>query len=295
MGCYKKAVSFRDHCHRLVRLRYIWLSTLCSVDRTSRCICVTKTNLMHYLSSVYFVNQPLYVSGIFVAHHQEVYYIYRYNTYQLLYIYSISPDDGLQICSKHVEFDWRNKLRINSEASGFLLHRWLLSFQKKLLPCLFVSMGVRGKPRMYCSLLAYCTARFGRSNFWPPNALAPTDAFRTLTVEVGTYGRGIRTGNFASMPTSTVHLGIFYMPQICDMGPTALLRFPRKACWGFFSPLKIRRLRPGLNPRTWVPGNCCLHFQDEMKWDVPVNPKWPYLWARLEYYTEDSYTNVILN
>jgi hypothetical protein len=28
-----------------------------------------------------------------------------------------------------------------------------------------VSMGVRGKPRMYYSLLAYCTARFGRSNF----------------------------------------------------------------------------------------------------------------------------------
>ena len=31
---------------------------------------------MHYLSSVYFVNQPLHVSGIFVAHHQEVYCIY---------------------------------------------------------------------------------------------------------------------------------------------------------------------------------------------------------------------------
>jgi len=28
---------------------------------------------MHYLSSVYFVNQPLHVSDIFVAHHQEVY------------------------------------------------------------------------------------------------------------------------------------------------------------------------------------------------------------------------------
>ena len=25
---------------------------------------------MHYLSSVYFVNQPLHVSRIFVAHHQ---------------------------------------------------------------------------------------------------------------------------------------------------------------------------------------------------------------------------------
>jgi hypothetical protein len=31
--------------------------------------------------------------------------------------------------------------------------------------CLFVSMGVCGRPRMYCSLLAYCTARFVRSNF----------------------------------------------------------------------------------------------------------------------------------
>ena len=31
-----------------------------------------KNHLMHYLSSVYFVNHPLHVSGIFVAHHQEV-------------------------------------------------------------------------------------------------------------------------------------------------------------------------------------------------------------------------------
>jgi hypothetical protein len=52
--------------------------------------------------------------------------------------------------------------------------------------------------------------------------------------------------------TSTEHLGFFYMPQINDMGPTALLPLRRKACWGFFSPLKVRRLWPGLNPRTWV-------------------------------------------
>jgi len=31
---------------------------------------------MRYLSSVYFVNQLLHVSGIFIAHHQEVYCIY---------------------------------------------------------------------------------------------------------------------------------------------------------------------------------------------------------------------------
>jgi hypothetical protein len=38
------------------------------------------------------------------------------------------------------------------------------------------------------------------------------------------------SGNFAYMPTSTLHLGIFYM------GPTALLPLRRKACWGFFRP-----------------------------------------------------------
>jgi hypothetical protein len=31
---------------------------------------------------------------------------------------------------------------------------------------------------------------------WPPDAPAPTDAFRTLAAEVGTYGRRIRTGKF---------------------------------------------------------------------------------------------------
>ena len=45
-----------------------------------RRICVMKTNLMHYLSSVYFVNQSLRVSGTFVAHHQEVYFIYTIGT-----------------------------------------------------------------------------------------------------------------------------------------------------------------------------------------------------------------------
>ena len=50
-----------------------------------------------------------------------------------------------------------------------------------------------------------------------------------------------------------MHPGFFYMQQICDMRPIILLPFRRKACWGFFyRPLKIRRLRSGLNPRTWV-------------------------------------------
>jgi len=47
--------------------------------------------------------------------------LYIYNTYHL-YIYSIPPDDGLQICPKHVEVDWRNKLWINRASSWFSLH-----------------------------------------------------------------------------------------------------------------------------------------------------------------------------
>ena len=83
---------------------------------------------MHNLSSVYFVIQPPHVSGIFVAPHRELYCVYTtigtcyIYIYIYIYIYSIPPDDGLQICSKHVEVDWWNKLKINSASSWFLLH-----------------------------------------------------------------------------------------------------------------------------------------------------------------------------
>jgi len=40
---------------------------------------VIQTNLMHYLSSAYFVNQSLYFSGIFTANLQEVFTIYTTN------------------------------------------------------------------------------------------------------------------------------------------------------------------------------------------------------------------------
>ena len=49
----------------------------------------------------------------------------KQNTYQLLYMYSMLPDDELQICPKHVEVDWRNKQRINSAASWFLLQGYI--------------------------------------------------------------------------------------------------------------------------------------------------------------------------
>jgi hypothetical protein len=36
-------------------------------------ISVMKTKKLHYLSSICFVNQPLLVSGMFIAHYQEVF------------------------------------------------------------------------------------------------------------------------------------------------------------------------------------------------------------------------------
>jgi hypothetical protein len=54
------------------------------------------------------------------------------------------------------------------------------------------------------------------------------------------------------MLTSMFRLGIFYVLQICDMGPMALLPLRRKARWGFFCPEKSWWFRPGLNLQTWV-------------------------------------------
>jgi hypothetical protein len=44
---------------------------------TTECsVFVMKTNLTHSLSLIYFVNQPLHVSGMFIAHHQEGFTVY---------------------------------------------------------------------------------------------------------------------------------------------------------------------------------------------------------------------------
>jgi hypothetical protein len=37
---------------------------------------VMKTDQMHYLSLIYFVIQPPHVSGMFIAHHQELFTVY---------------------------------------------------------------------------------------------------------------------------------------------------------------------------------------------------------------------------
>ena len=39
----------------------------------------------------------------------------------------------------------------------------------------------------------------------------------------------------------------------------------------FYLPLKIRRLRPGLNPRTWVPKANTLPLDHRSRWDTKLN------------------------
>jgi len=60
------------HIYYVLYIFYIFLRV---VDGASRYIPVIKINLMHYLFSVYFFNQPSHVSDVFVAHLQVVYCI----------------------------------------------------------------------------------------------------------------------------------------------------------------------------------------------------------------------------
>jgi hypothetical protein len=63
----------------------------------------------------------------------------------------------------------------------------------------------------------------------PPAAPTSTTTRETSRRERRNYGREI-TGNFADNGDFHASVGIFYMPQICDVGPTALLPLRRKAC-----------------------------------------------------------------
>ena len=87
--------------------------------------------------------------------------------------------------------------------------------------------------------------------------------------EMWNYGREMAE-NFAESGDIHVTFGFFYMPQIYDMGPTeGVLRI--------FSPLKIRRLRPGSNPQTWVPKASTLrldHRSDTIHTEININSKW---------------------
>jgi len=64
----------------------------------------------------------------------------------------------------------------------------------------------------------------------PPGASTSATTREILAAKDGTYGRESLSGNFVYMASLFTPLWIFYMPQIYDMGPTALLPLRRRAC-----------------------------------------------------------------
>jgi len=72
---------------------------------------------MDNLSSVYFVNQLLHVSGIFVAHHQEDYYIYtKIGTYIHIYMFQSG------------EY-FAPKIHLRMVHNSFAFHTWISHLQ----------------------------------------------------------------------------------------------------------------------------------------------------------------------
>ena len=93
------------------------------------------------------------------------------------------------------------------------------------------------------------------------------------------------------MPTSTLHLGSFTCRKATTWDRRLYFPSEGRRAEDFFA-LKIRRLRPGVNPRTWVPNastlsldhrsrfqdsHCCLYMCYKSS-DLAVIAKWDRQW-----------------
>jgi hypothetical protein len=122
--------------------------------------------------------------------------------------------------------------------------------------CLCVSTGVRGKPRMYLSLAGLLYSLLWTFQLWPPDSSAPTDAsYRRVP-----HSSGGSWNLWAGNEDRKFSLNADFHATLRDLLHAANLRhgthgftsLPKEGVLRIFPPLKIRRLRPGLNPRTWV-------------------------------------------
>jgi hypothetical protein len=64
-------------------------------------------------------------------------------------------------------------------------------------------------------------------------------------------GREMLSGNFVEMTTSTPFRDLLHGANLRH-GTDGFTSPPKEGVLRIFLPLKIRRLQPGLNPRTWV-------------------------------------------
>jgi hypothetical protein len=100
-----------------------------------------------------------------------------------------------------------------------------LQWEKRWLQC---------KLKHVANVVCYCTYSISwKFPLVPPGAPTYITTRETSSRERWNYGREM-TGNFADNGDFHAIVGIFYMPQRCDMRRTELLPLRRKACWGFF-------------------------------------------------------------
>jgi hypothetical protein len=85
---------------------------------------------------------------------------------------------------------------------------------------------------------------------WPPDAPAPTDAFRTLAAEVGTYGRGNKDRQFCLNADFHGTFRDLLHAENLRHGTYGFTSLPKEGVLRIFPPLKIRRLRPGLRRKS---------------------------------------------
>jgi hypothetical protein len=93
--------------------------------------------------------------------------------------------------------------------------------------CLFVWGPVSGCTAA-CRLIVHTPCAFDVPTF-TARRLHVMTTLEILAAKGGTFGRET-SGNLAESSEFHATLGIFYMPQIYDMGQTALLPLRRKSC-----------------------------------------------------------------
>jgi hypothetical protein len=91
---------------------------------------------------------------------------------------------------------------------------------------------------------------FGRSNFRHQVPPRPPRRERSQRRKVELWARML-PGNFAEMTTSTPFKDLLHAANLRH-GTDGFISPQKEGVLRIFSPLKIRRLRPGLNLLTWV-------------------------------------------
>jgi len=89
---------------------------------------------------------------------------------------------------------------------------------------------------------------FRCSHFSPRGASTSATTWEIPAAEVGTVGENVLSGNFAEMMTSTPFGDLLHAVNVRH-GTDGFTYAPKGGVLRIFSPLKIRRLWSGLNPR----------------------------------------------